>query len=352
MKIKVAVLTEDERYLSRIINTLGIKYSDSLELYTFTDKRIAINTISDSKINVVLAEPPFDIDFHMLSDRSDFAWLVEQSDVTSYKGKRAICKFQTIDLLYKQILNIFSEHQEEIIRKYSVGNCKIIAFLPVSGGVGASSLAAAAAINLVSLGKKVLYLNLEKLGSSDVFFSGDGPFDMSDVIFALQSKTANLSMKLESCVKQDKSGVFFFSPAKSSLDMTEMSKDHCIKLLLELVNSDKYDIIVLDMDFGLDEKTLELLNKTSKILWIGDGSETSNSKLLRAYEALDIIEQNRDIQLINRISIIYNKFSNKTGKMVSSVDIKYFSGIPKYEHMTSQKVVDSLSKLNIFSQLV
>ena len=352
MKIKVAILTSDIKYLARISNILSTRYSDSLELYSFTDSTLAVESVQMSKINILFADPAFDIDFHLIPDSCDFIWLVDQTDIETYRGRRAVCRFQTVELFYKQILNIYSEHQDEVIRHYTVGNCKTVAFLPVSGGAGASSLAAAAAINLSSAGKKVLYLNLEKLGSSDVFFSGDGPFGMSDVIFALQSKNANLSLKLESCVKQDRRGVYFFSQTKSSLDMFEMSSEHYARLLLELINSDRYDVIVIDTDFGLDTKKLDFLDKISRIVWVGDGSETSNSKLTRAYEALEVIEQSRGNSLSNRIGIIYNKFSNKTCKTLERIDLKTIAGIPRYEHLTSNKVVENLSRLDFYSQLI
>ena len=90
----------------------------------------------------------------------------------------------------------------------------MIIFSSPSGGVGTSSMAAACAVHYAMQGKKVLYLNLEKFGSADVFFSGEGQFDMSDIIYTLKSKKTNLALKLESCVKQDISGVYFYSQSK------------------------------------------------------------------------------------------------------------------------------------------
>ena len=68
-------------------------------------------------------------------------------------------------------------------------------------------------------GNNVLYLNLEKFGSSDVFFSGEGQFTMSDIIFALKGRKANLAMKLQSCVKKATCGGDFFSTSQTALDI-------------------------------------------------------------------------------------------------------------------------------------
>ena len=81
MKIKVAILTSDSKYLARITNILSSRYSDSLELYSFTDYEIALDTVNSSKINILFADPSFDIDFHLIPDRCDFIWLVDQKDI-------------------------------------------------------------------------------------------------------------------------------------------------------------------------------------------------------------------------------------------------------------------------------
>lgn len=67
-------------------------------------------------------------------------------------------------------------------------------------------------------------------------------FDMSDIIFALKSKKANLAMKLESCVKQDGSGVYFYSQSKIALDMHELNSEDIMRLLSELKLYGEYDI--------------------------------------------------------------------------------------------------------------
>ena len=99
------------------------------------------------------------------------------------------------------------------------GGSNVIAFMSPAGGTGTSSMAAACAMQCAGRGNNVLYLNLEKFGSSDVFFSGEGQFTMSDIIFALKGRKANLAMKLQSCVKKATCGGDFFSTSQTALDI-------------------------------------------------------------------------------------------------------------------------------------
>ena len=353
MKIKLAILEKDQSYLNRIVSVFGTKYADKFQIYSFTDMDVAYSTLETAKIEVMVASDAFEIDVNKLPKRCGFAYFVDSADVEMLNGQRAICKFQKADLIYKQILSIYSENAGNVSGlKFGDDSCKIIFFQPVSGGVGASSMAAACAIHFAAKGKKTLYLNLEKFGSANAFFTAEGQFDMSDIIFALKSKKANLAMKLESCVKQAENGVFFYSQSKIALDMMELNTDDITRLISELQLTGSYDYIVVDTDFSIDREALKIYRKAHTVAWVGDGSELSNIKLFRAFNALSTLEQNADSPIPNRMVLIYNKFSNKTSKTLTEIGIKNIGGAPRFEHATSEQVLEQLSAKDMFDAIM
>ena len=353
MKIKVAILDKDQNYLSRIASVFGTKYADKFELYSFSDVSVALATLENARIDVLVASDAFEIDVNLLPKRCGFAYFVDSPDVETVHDQRAICKFQKADLIYKQILSIYSENAGSISGlKLGDDSGRLIVFASPCGGVGTSCMAAACALRFAAQGKKTLYLNLEKYGSSDVFFSAEGQFDMSDIVFALKSKRANLSLKLESCVKQDMRGVYFYSQSKLALDMLELGWEDVLRLISELKLSGSYDCIILDCDFELAEGARSILRQTDAIVWVGDGSAISNTKIFRAYQALTILEQQEDSPLTNRICLIYNKFSNKTSTTIDSVEIKNVGGAPRYEHATTDQILSRLAELLVFDKIV
>lgn len=187
------------------------------------------------------------------------------------KEQMAICKFQKADLIYKQILSIYSEVISNISGlKLNVDECKVLAFTSAGGGTGSSTVAAACAVHFASKGRKVLYLNLEEFGSSDIFFEGEGQFDMSDVVYALKSNKTNLVLKLESCVRQDTSGVYFFSQPKVALDILELGTEDILRLISELEMTGAFDYIIADMGLGLDEKHLKIYGRAYAVVLVGD----------------------------------------------------------------------------------
>lgn len=348
MKIRLAILEADQSYLMRIVSVISTKYADQFEIYSFTDQDTAMKMLSSARIDILLANETFDIDISALPQRCGFAYFVESAGMDTVKGQKAICKFQKLEMIYKHLLNIYSEKEgSRFGMKEGKDEGKVILFTSVSGGAGASSVAAACALRYAKQGKRVLYLNLEDFGSADVFFKGEGSFDISDIIYGLKSKKTNLAIKLESCVKQDASGVCFYSQPKVALDMLELEEDEIAQLLAELRSAVSYDYIILDTDFTMNKKFLRVCRLAFMICWVGDGSEISNMKLKRAYEALSILEQREENPLTERLVLFYNKFSSKTGRVLEEFPVKNIGGAPKYEHAFTSQVVEKLSGLDM-----
>lgn len=353
MKIKLAILEKDKGYLNRIVTAFEIKYSDKFEVYSFTELAVALQTLRTARIDVLIASDVFEVDINQIPKRCGFAYLVDSAEIDMLNNQRTICKFQKADLIYKQILSIYSENAGNITGlKITDDSCKLIAFTSPCGGTGSSTMAAACALHFAGQGKKTLYLNLEKYGSSDSFFSAEGQFDMSDIIFALKSKKANLSLKLESSVKQDKSGVYFYSQTKVALDMLELCADDILRLISELKLTGSYDYIVLDMEFEIDKGYLDIYRKVHSIVVVGDGSEISNLKIFRGYNAIVTKEQESDSSIANRMVLMYNKFSNKSSRALDNIELKSIGGAPRFEHATTRQVLSQLSNLSVFDDII
>lgn len=353
MKIRLAILERDKGYLTRIVSAFGTKYADKLEIYSFTDPDVALGTLNSAKIDVLLSSDVFDIDLKMLPKRCAFAYLVDSMGIEMIKEQRAICKFQKADLIYKQILSVYSENSSSITGFQMTGDQgNVIAFCSASGGVGSSIMAASCAVHFAAKNKKVLYLNLEKFGSSDRFFSGEGQFDMSDIIFALKGKKTNLPLKLESCVKQDPGGVHFYSQAKIALDMMELNAEDTLRLISELKLMGEYDYIILDMDFGLDRETLKIYRQIQAIVLVGDGSIASNAKTERAFAALSALEANADAPLTNRMAFVYNRVSSKSGQSINAAGLKVLGGAPRYAEASEKQIIKQLSAMDVFDAIL
>ena len=139
--------------------------------------------------------------------------------------------------------------------------------------------------------------------------------------------------------------MFFYSSTKQALDMLELTEDEISRLISELQITGSYDYIIVDIDFNMSEGFVKLLEIFHSIVIIGTGSEISNCKIFRLYSSLVIKENMDNSQLLNRVGLLYNKFSNKTSKTISGIDIKNIGGIPRFDHATDIQVVEQISKI-------
>lgn len=352
MKIKIAILEQDKNYLQRLISAFEIKYEDKVEMYSFTDEKLALEAVRSNKINILLVSDDFVVNRNAIPERCGFAYLVNTPDAEVESGAKAICKFQKIDLIYKEIVSLYSENALDQVKNYDEGSARILAFTSPAGGIGASSMAVACAKYFAKCGKKTLYFSTEELGVSDLFFMGEGQFTFDDVIYAVKSKKTNMTLKFESTVKQDISGVYFFSAGSKALDVIDLSEDEVRQLIVDLKMSGIFDVIIWDMDFRFKSLQSDLMQLVSDIIIVSDGSETGNLKFKRMYESVEVLEKQGKIDISAKMWVLYNKFSNKTGKGVSIGEIKELGGAPRYDHASVNQIIEQLLKLNIFEKLL
>lgn len=351
MKIRLAILEDDKSYLNRITAVFNTKYMDKLEIYSFTSEEGIYRALAASRIDVFLAGDAFEIDTQKVPPRCGFAYLVHSSDIESLRGEPALCKFQKAELIYKQILNIFAEKTVAITGSGLEGRGRVILFTGAAGGVGCTSVAAGCAMYFAGKGKKAVYLNLEILGNADVFFRGEGQGNFSDIIYAVKSRKANLSLKLESLVKQDTSGAFFFSTSNTALDMLELKPEEIRQIIAELKSSCGYDYVILDVSMQFGKELLNFFQNCSDVVFVSDGSVTANDKTARMLRAMDILEEQGEGRRMYDTGILYNRFSSRNSVKLKESGIREIGGIKRFEECSSRQLCVKISEQDVFRGL-
>ena len=350
MKIKIAFLDQDNNYLERIMNAFNNMYNTDTEIYLFTDMNSAIENLKANRIHVFLANEVFNIMSSTIPEYCTFAYLTEGKGISSLRGQNAICKYQKVENLYKEIMCLYANvFDGEIIRSNN-SNSNSIVFLSVGGGSGSTSCAIAYAFNLARKGKKVLYLNLE-LFNYGYIFNNDTGSSLSDVIYIIKSKKSNMSIKIGAVIREDISGVNYVPSCRTPLEVNELN-DEDIRVLLDVINEiGIYEYIVIDTDMMLSKEAAAIIDKSNKVVFVLDGSEIGNNKFKYYYNTLGIIEEQYNVNIRNKALLLYNRFSSRTGKKLENNEIKSVGGCPRYEG-TSSQIIEQLSTLPVFDNLV
>jgi len=348
MKIRLAILDEDKKFLDRLSSKLSGEYEGKFELYLFSNMDLAIEHVNQSSVEVFLASENFDIDRDSIPERCGFAYFSTSKSVKRIRNVEAVCKFQSIDSLYKAIIGLYSDHTSSVKLFSDDGDASIVCFTAAAGGNGCSTCAAAFAKTCARKGKKTLYLNLNPFEDVSLFFSADGTFTFSDVIYSVKQKS-NLSLKIESCVKKDESGVYFFSSPESPMHMAEMNSEDVEFLTSSLGKSSQFDVVIIDVGFTLEEKVSIALKNSSIVVFVSNGSEASNKKFVKAFEALGIMEKKMDTSLIYKTKIFYNKFSTSYS---TKVEICEPIGVcPRISNADSKQIVEQMVQRDLFSEI-
>ena len=350
MKIKLAILDHDKNYLGRVAGAFGAYYADKLEVYSFTDAEAALSALAASGIHVFLAAHSDAPNPKRVPEGCAFAYLVDMPSVDTLDEQVAVCKFQSAEMLYKRVLDLFSRSAKNLVVNAGAGGAScLLVFSSPCGGVGTSAMAAGCAMYFATQGKKALYLDLEVCGSAQTIFHADGTLDFGDIIYAAKSKGANLALKTESCVRRDSSGVYFFAPAKIALDMRDLRAEEIRQILNTLQCSGGYDYIVADMDFSLRQEQAELMCSADHTVVVSDGSQRAAEKIRRALTALHLMDCGAELAA-DQICLFYNRLRKK--QSAAQLDGTLLCGsLPELDTEHERDVAAYMAERGVFAPL-
>ena len=354
MKIKVGLLDQDTNYLKRMTIAFTSRFADKVEVYSFTMPDVAIEEANDRKLDVFLFSKEYDIDVSKLPDRCGYAYLVDAQNVEMIDDIMTVSKYQKAELVYKKILSIYSERANNTSK--SIMNedihTKIVYFTSVSGGCGTSTVAGAAAKRFAKYGKRVLYLNLEYISSTEVYFQGEGEGTMSNIIYALKSQKSNMGLKIESCLRHDEYGVNFFASSDLALDACELSVENIRQLIKEIQLGDSFDYIIVDGSFSFNKDIYMMIDSFSECIFVSDGSPASNVKFRNAYKCMEILDRQYGGRMLDKIKLIYNRFSSRNSEQIDNDALTVVGGINRIEGAKPKELMEQIMEYTFLDDIM
>lgn len=352
MKIKLAVCTTDQSYASRFINYFNIHYADRTELSEFTSPKQLEEFMKISRPDICMIGNEFLEEIgESISKSSQVVILTEEQD-EDIREYTTICKYQRAELIYKELLNVYADKKTgfKAFHKRNENAAVSHVFLSASGGAGATTVALAYAANLAKE-KNVLYLNLQQYNNADLILKAEGTGKFDDVIFALKSKRGSLSLKLESLVRKSKENINFFVSCDNPLDLLEVTGEEIKRLIVELTTCGLYEEVIIDIDSHLGEMELAVMEEVDDIVLVEGGSASNCMKFERFHTALERLEEKRGVELVSKLLLFYNRFSNKSSTDISGKMVQVIGGIPRFEGVQMEAIVSRMSIMNCFEQL-
>lgn len=359
IRIKVVVVDSRASYLRKLLDAFVTDYADRVEPFAFSSLEGAEEFFKSSSADVMLVESALADETLTGRKGAVLAFLTDDASVDAVFGHPAICRFQKTDLIYKSILDVCSDKFDHVSSKSSLlDHAKIVSFFPASGGVGASTMAAACALSAAKRGLRAFYLNLESAGTSKTYFSAPGEGGLEDILFAIGSKKSNIVVRLQALVKSSPHGVRFLDSCDNALDTLDMPVDQLEQLVREIASSDAYDVIVLDMDFGFTPLARAALGLSRLSVFVSNGRPSSNEKFERAFRAMQQLEQRGDLEGSSRVVLAYNNFNGKYGVRLENGMVPIAGGLSRVVRDTQGAplepplLIEALSAQPLFGELL
>lgn len=352
MKIKLALCTTDKGYADKFVNYFSIHYADRMEFSQFTQMPAFLEFLKKGHPDICLIGEENAGEIKALKTyQTAFVLLAEERG--ALEDVPSIFKYQKAELIFKELLNIYADSRKgsRLLREHVQGEAHTYAFCSPSGGSGATTIALAYAMRLAKQ-KPVLYLNLQQYGNADLILNAEGNGKFDDVIFALKSKRGSLSLKLESLVRRSRENVDFFVSCNNPLDLQELTGEELLALLREVVTCGLYEYVIVDMDSQLGDREFTVLNEVEHIIAVEGGNEENGIKFEKFYVALEAAENRRNMDLVSKLSLFYNKFSNKTGSTITERDVRVAGGSPKIEGVPMEGVIGRIVLMDCLNTLM
>jgi len=250
MKILVSIASQDSEYLSRISDYISRYYEREMSIQTF-DSVEGMFSARHSDVYVIDMTSSWETAPQLVAAPEGVKplVLVEKSEVELYQNYPAIGKYQDVNNIYRKILwNFYKETQYEFLvakSKDEAVESKFIFFTSASGIDRTTRKAVSYAKEQAEQRKAVLYLNLNKISDTSLYFHGDGSFSFRDVFYAVLEEK-NIQMQLLNIIRKDSCGVDFIKEAETPRDLIEFGKKEEKLLMDEIKRMEKYDVIVVE----------------------------------------------------------------------------------------------------------
>lgn len=306
-KINIAIADSDELYLQQLTNYL-IKNAGNFEVCSFTAKEALATYLADKGNKVDIIAFSEDLADECIAEANIPAKIVltdgSFSSLTEYDS---VNKYQKTDKFMSDLLLVFAEKSGRV-EAVSLGDkeTEIVGVYSPVGGAGKTTLALGTSYTLATQGKKVFYLNAEKINSTVDVLNKAASGSLSDLYLTLKTKGANVGLRIMANKFTDtECGISYINPAESSLEINELTADEFERLIDEFEKLGEFDVVVIDFDSDFSKEKIALLNKCDRIIVPFTDEAFSVTKIKLFVKELGMYDELTDIK--NKSVFVRNK---------------------------------------------
>lgn len=292
-RYNLAIAVKEPEYLKRLADYVrNGPFEGQWQVIAFTHAEAIKQYVKQGyKFDLLAAQP--DLLHELKNDQNNvmphipIAVLVLK--LTENDTEPQVLQFQSLPSLLQRLSEIrtsFSSAQApSIARDEASSDTRVITVHSAAGGVGKTALALHLVQAASSHSKRTFYLNLEQWNTSDAWLGNNdvneaAPSEgLSELLYELKSQPEHLFSWLTQHRKRHPLlNGDYLAPCSNMEDRMTLTAEDAISILGVIVQSRQYDLIVIDLDSGLNDLHKAMIELADQVLWVLDDSTSALNK--------------------------------------------------------------------------
>lgn len=297
----LAILDREERFAKGLMEYLMSKDSLPFRIHMFTDVDCFMEYQSSQEIECLLiAENMY---FEAVAKTGiPHIIVLDENGINKDNTLHHISKYQSAEMIYKQILSYYTELSTESINIVRTNNhkLKIIAVYTPIGRCLQTTFAITLG-QILAKDAKTLYLNFERYSGLANLLKKEFSKDISDLMYYFECAKEKLSVRIETLV--DKMGdLDFIPPANLFGNLCGIKGSDWIDLFHEMEKCTEYEYLILDLTDGIPD-LCEVLKDADVVYTLTKQDRIALSKMrqyeniLKGYEYEDVLSKTKKVSL-------------------------------------------------------
>lgn len=320
---------EDLQYSAHLSTYINTEKNFPIRIRSFSEALFLQNYIQEQSLDVLLISPTL---YQELPENHHIKCVIILSSgkvPNDLSHLPILYKYQPIDRLIKNLLNIYSEnHLEKIVQNEN--QTQIIGVFSPVGRSGRTLLSLALSAQL-GKEKQVLYMNLEPFNCLSAYMRTGEQYGLSDVLYYVRKQHPNILLKLES-IKESIEDFDYVGTVKCYTDLSEVQLEEWTRLIDLLKLESKYHVVVLNFSNNIYDYTIDFLEQCDHILMPMIPDQVSYKQIKSWYGALKLLNQE---SLLEKIRPIVNQVSR--GDPLCPNFIESYKMLPYQEDLIRQQ---------------
>lgn len=277
MAKSLIIAEENEVYTRRLKSYLEEKYEEVYAIEVFNKPEGFKEYIKNHQVDIVLMHPAFyQEDLNLRNMRLPIILQEDDPiDLHNRKLKWSIEKYMRIS----RIVEYMEDQYQEIEKSRPL----VMSFYAPAGGVGQTTLAIATAMSYNRIGRKVLYISLEEIDSTELYFGKKS----GSLAEHLRFKELNEeTQEFAEYVKKDvKTGIFYW--VRNGMKQIPITKVQ--EVIEKMMDYELIDVVIMDLPHGYSDWSA--LERLDYLILVKNNQIHSQYKLKQLLEQKDFIEQ-------------------------------------------------------------